>query len=251
MRTIPGHPSATLEILPCHKRVRVVLEGQTIADSRRVLILRGNAVLPVYYFPPADVKPGHLVPAAALIGHALGGHVRHFTLQAGSRRVEDAAWSFSQPTDPRLAPLDGHVAFAWDAADAWFEEDEEVFVHARDPHVRIDTMQSYDHLQVILEGTLIADSHRPLVLVETGQPVRYYLPLEDVRQDLLLFSVRTTRCPYKGVASWWSARIDGKLHADIAWSYQAPIEEIPRIKGLVAFDPEAVEAILRNGEKLA
>jgi uncharacterized protein (DUF427 family) len=246
---MPLAPS--LEVLPCFKRVRVVFAGQTIADSRDVLILRGKGVLPVYYFPRAHVKPEHLRSAAVATQDHSGGPTVHFALTVGERRAENAAWSFPDPPDPALFPLKDHIAFAWKAADAWFEEDEEVFVHARDPHVRVDTLQSSAHVQVILAGAVIADSRRPLVLVETNHPVRYYLPADDVRLDLLAFSVKTTRCPYKGVASYWSAVIDGTVYPDIAWQYRDPIAEMPRIRGLTAFYPEAVDAVLRDGEKVA
>jgi uncharacterized protein (DUF427 family) len=241
---------AHLEVLPCAKRVRVVFAGQVIADSRKVLIMRGQGMLPVYYFPRTDVKPEHLRSSQEVTEHARAGRTEQFSLTAGDRHAQNAAWSFPQPADPALAPLKDHIAFAWKAMDAWFEEDEEVYVHARDPHVRIDTLACSAHIQVILAGTVIADSHRPLMLVETNHPVRYYLPADDVRLDLLTFSPRTTRCPYKGIASYWSAEIDGKTYENIAWFYRDPIPEIPRIKDLIAFYPDAVDAILRDGEKV-
>jgi uncharacterized protein (DUF427 family) len=241
----------TLEVLPCAKRVRVVFAGQTIADSRAVLILRGKGSLPVYYFPRAHVKPEHLRSAAEPTPDPSAGPIVRFALTVGERRAEDAAWSFAQPADLALAALKDHIAFAWKAVDAWFEEDEEVFVHARDPHVRVDTLQSSAHVQVILAGTVVADSRRPVVLVETGHPVRYYLPADDVRLDLLAFSPKTTRCPYKGVASYWSATIDGRTYEDVAWQYRDPIPEVLKIRDLIAFYPEAVDAILRDGEKVA
>ena len=64
--------------------------------------------------------------------------------------------------------------------DAWFEEDEEVFVHPRDPHHRVDVLRSSRHVRVRIDGRLVADSARPCVLFETGMPARYYLPRADV-----------------------------------------------------------------------
>ena len=245
----PGD-GALMMVLPCPKRVRAVFSGKIVADSRAVLILRGQGVLPVYYFPRADVKPTHLRSTGLGDGFGRAGPVERFDLVDEQREIRDAAWSHPQPADPALAPLRGHIGFVWGGIDAWFEEDEEVFVHPRDPHVRIDTLQSSAHLQVVLAGVTLADSRRPLVLVETNHPVRYYLPPDDVRLDLLSFSPKTTRCPYKGVASYWSASIDGTLYENVAWTYRNPIAEIPRIKDLIAFYPEAVDAILRDGTKL-
>jgi uncharacterized protein (DUF427 family) len=243
--------SGVLMVLPCQKRVRAVFAGQVVADSRNVLILRGQGILPVYYFPRIDVKPAQLRSTGLGGGPGRAGPIERFDLAGADREVRDAAWSHPQPADPALAPLKDHIAFVWEAVDAWFEEDEEVFVHPRDPQVRVDTLQSSAHIQVMLAGVVLADSHRPLVLVETNHPVRYYLPPDDCRLDLLAFSPRTTRCPYKGTASYWSAVIDGTIHENVAWTYRNPIAEILRIKDLIAFYPEAVDAILRDGEKLA
>lgn len=247
----PNHDRPLVQVLPTPKRVRVVFAGIVVADSRDVLLQRGQGRLPVYYFPRKDVKPEFLQSSGDGTTDALGGRTEHFALVADERRVEAAAWTFPQPDDPALVLLADRIAFAWRAADAWFEEDEEVFVHARDPHVRIDTLPTSAHLQVILDGMVIADTRRAMMLVETNHPVRYYLPEADIRLDLLTFSPKTTSCPYKGVASYWSATIDGQLHENIAWQYRDPIAEIPKIKGLISFYPEKVDAILRDGEKVS
>ena len=236
-----------VQVLHSPKRVRVVLGGEVIADSRDVLLLRSDAFLPVYYFPEADLRPGCLEPVGDETQHELGGRTRHWTIAAGGRRAERAAWSFVAPDDPALASLAGRVAFDWRAMDAWYEEDEEVFVHPRDPQARIDVLQASCHVQVVLGGTVVADSRRPLLLFETRLPTRCYLPMADVRLDLLTFSPRPTRCPYKGIASYWSATVDGRTWPNIAWSYREPIAEMPRIKGLIAFYDEHVDAVLRDG----
>ena len=245
------HDRPQVQVLPTPKRVRVLFAGTVVADSRDVLLLRGQGRLPVYYFPRKDVKPEFLQSFGDGTTDERGGRTEHFALVVDDRRVEGAAWTFPQPEDPALALLADRIAFTWRAVDAWFEEDEEVFVHARDPQVRVDTLPTSAHLQVILDGTVIADTHRAIMLVETNHPVRYYLPESDVRLDLLTFSPKTTRCPYKGVASYWSATVDGKLHENIAWQYRDPIPEIPKIKGLISFYPEKVDAILRDGEKVS
>lgn len=100
----------------------------------------------------------------------------------------------------RLPGLDGHVLVEWDAVDHWFEEDVEVFVHPRDPHKRIDALTSSRHVRVSIDGVVVADSHRPTVLYETLLPPCYYLPVADVRLELLSPTDTTTACPYKGWA---------------------------------------------------
>jgi len=121
--------------------------------------------------------------------------------------------------------------------DAWYEEEDEVFVHARDPHKRVDVLQSSRHVVVSVGGTVLADSRRPCLLFETGLPTRYYIPPDDVRMDLLRPSEKHTQCPYKGTASYLSSETE----EDIAWFYPEPIPEQPRIAGLIAFFNERVD----------
>ncbi len=125
--------------------------------------------------------------------------------------------------------------------DAWYEEDDQVFVHPRDPNKRVDVLHSSRHVEVKLNGVVLADSHRPSLLFETGLPTRYDLPKADVRQDLLFPSETHTACPYKGVASYWSARLADNVFEDVAWEYPHPIPECTKIEHLVCFYPEKVE----------
>ena len=253
-RLQPREPSTPrlVNVLSSPKRIRVKFNGETIADSRSVLVLRANHFLPIYFFPRAAVRPDYLRPSDHRGRHDLGGDTVHWSLEVADKRAENAAWSFPNPIDQTLAPLVDHVAFDWNAVDQWFEEDEEVFVHARDPYARIDTLRSASHVQIWLEGELVADSKRPVLLFETHLPTRFYIPHEDVRLDRLVPSDRQTRCPYKGTASYWSARLkDGSIRQDVAWEYRDPIPEIPKIRGLIAFYPDAVDEIRLDGERVA
>ena len=118
-----------------------------------------------------------------------------------TRWPTDAAWEY--PDSP-IDELRGHLRFEWGAMDAWFEEDEEVFVHPRDPYSRVDILTSSRHVEVDVGGVRLADTHRPTLLFETGLPARYYVPKVDVRLDLLRPSPTTSACPYKGFAQYWS-----------------------------------------------
>jgi uncharacterized protein (DUF427 family) len=251
-RLVPREASAPplVNLLASPKRIRVVFNGVPIADSRHVLVLRGNHFLPVYYFPAGDVLAGALRPSEHREDHERGGTAIHWTIAVGDRTAPDAAWGYEAP-EPALDALRGHVAFKWNAVDAWFEEDEEVFVHARDPYARIDILQGSSLVEVRLGGELIARSSRPVLLFETHLPTRYYLPPEDVRLDLLRRSDKTSRCPYKGTAGYWSAEIGGRRHDDIAWDYLTPIPEAVRIAGLISFYGDAVDSITRDGEPIS
>jgi uncharacterized protein (DUF427 family) len=125
----------------------------------------------------------------------------------------------------------------------WFEEAEQVHVHARDTSKRVDVVASDRHVVVSVDGTVLADSRRPHALFETPLPPRWYLPRADVRLDLLEPSPTVSRCPYKGTATWWSH--GGR---DLAWSYEDPVPECPRIAGLIAFFDEHVDVEL-DGER--
>jgi len=125
--------------------------------------------------------------------------------------------------------------------DSWFEEDEEVYTHARDPYTRVDILASSRRVRVLLDGIELADSTSSMMLFETGLPVRYYLPKTHVRMDLLERSQTVTYCPYKGRADTWSVRVDGILHEDLAWTYPAPLPESQKIAGRVAFYNEKLD----------
>lgn len=185
------------------KRVRAVLAGEVVADTLRPKLVWESPHYPWYWLPAEDVRLD-LVPDALVTGHGDGG-------------------------------LEGHVRLDWEAMDHWFEEDEEVYVHPRSPYTRVDILNSSRHVEVLVDGVVVADSHQPRLLFETGLPTRYYLPLTDVRLGLLRPSGTVTHCPYKGEASYWSVEVDGKRHDDIAWTYRTPLPESQKITGLVAF----------------
>jgi uncharacterized protein (DUF427 family) len=125
--------------------------------------------------------------------------------------------------------------------DAWFEEDEQVFTHPRDPYTRVDILPSSRHIRIEVEGVTVAESSKPTLLFETKLPVRYYLPKTHVRMDLLQPSESVSYCPYKGQAEYWSLRVDDTVHADLAWSYRTPLPESQRIAGLISFYTDKVD----------
>jgi uncharacterized protein (DUF427 family) len=226
------------------KRIRVYLGGEVVADSRRTKLVWEKPYYPVYYFPEADVRSDLLVDTGETHRSPSRGTATISTVKAGGAEAPDAARVW------RAANIEGiadHVSFVWNAMDAWFEEDEEVFVHARDPYTRVDILQSSRHIEVEVDGVKVADSHQPRLLFETGLPVRYYLPKTDVRLDLLTPTETRTDCPYKGTASYWSVDAAGTIHRDIVWGYQAPTLESIQISGYLSFYNEKVD-IYVDGE---
>ena len=143
--------------------------------------------------------------------------------------------------DSPIEELRDLVRLDWHSMDAWFEEDEEVFTHPRDPYTRVDILASSRHVRVEVEGVTIGESASPRLLFETGLPVRYYLPKTHVRLDLLIPTDTVTHCPYKGRAEYWSVRVPDGVRDDLAWSYRTPLPESHKIAGLIAFYNEKVD----------
>lgn len=213
-------------------RVRGLFAGETVIDADRPLLVHEQDRLPVFHFREADVRRDLLEPEGEQDG------VHRFALRVGDRVAPNAGWTYGESCD-RL--LQGLYTFAWEALDEWFGEDEQLHGHPRDPFSRIDVFPTTRHVRISLDGELLADSRRACVLVETGLPPRYYLPPEDVRMDLLESSTTRTRCAYKGSASYWSARVVGRLVDDLAWSYPEPQHDAEPVRGLVCFFNERVD----------
>ncbi|MEA2642373.1 MAG: hypothetical protein QOF51_3767 [Chloroflexota bacterium] len=239
-------PNHRVDVEPSPRRVRVEFNGQTIADSTRVLLLRETRHLPVYYFPMDDVRMELLTPTDNHTTCPYKGEASYWTIKVGDRESVDAVWGYLDPP-PDRQDIKGHLAFYWDRMDHWYEEAEEVFKHPRDPYHRVDAIQSSRHVRIVVNGETVADTARPCLLFETGHPTRYYIPQDDVRMDLLAPTETHSVCPYKGQASYWSANVNGEAARNIAWGYLNPIAECPKIKGLVSFFNEKVDVYV-DGE---
>jgi uncharacterized protein (DUF427 family) len=210
------HPTPQFDELtyyPTSRWIRGTRDGVTVIDSRRaVLVWEPGKMVPIYAFPVDDVAVAWTDEAAPL----------------GARYFDD----------PDLA---GYVTVPWDALEHWYEEDEEVFVHPRDPFVRVDALRSSRHVRVARDGRLIAKSDAPLLVFETGLPTRYYLPERDVDASVLAKSDLQTGCPYKGFASYRDVVLEGRRHPNLFWYYKAPFGEVSAIQGYLAPYSERVD----------
>lgn len=230
-----------IRIVDSPKRVRAYLGGEPVADSFSPRLVWEGAPYPAYYFPSADVRTDLLTPAPCLGPPSPLGERCCFDVAAGARVAEGAAWQYPGSPFEALRDL---IRLEWAAMDAWFEEDEEVYVHPRSPYVRVDVLASSRHVQVVLNGVGVADSRQPRLLFETGLPTRYYLPQLDLHTHLLLPSSTLTRCPYKGTAEYWSVEAGGQLFEDVVWCYRTPAPESMKIAGLACFLNERVDLYL-------
>src|SRR5215471_5246605 len=223
------------------KRVRTYLGGKLIADSKHLKLVWEVPYYPAYYFPREDVRMELLTLNGRTRRSPSRGDAHNFTVKGGDRVVEDAAWHYPESPVEELRDL---IRFEWGAMDAWFEEDEEVFVHPHDPYTRIDILHSSRHVEVEVNGVKIADTRRPTLLFETRLPTRYYIPKLDVRMDLLSPTETVTGCAYKGFAQYWSVHAGCEMIKDLAWSYKTPLPENIKIAGLVAFYNERADFIV-------
>lgn len=193
-------PKVVTYVEPFPRRVRGVRGGETVVDSDAVQLVHRSRHLPHWAFPAADVSI-------------------------------DARPSEAVP---------GHVEVDWDAVDEWYEEDEPVPVHVRDPYHRVDCCSTSRRIRITLADVVLADTTAALALYETGLPVRWYLPPEAVRMDLLERSATSSGCPYKGTASYWSAHVQDRVVEDVAWGYLDPLRESERVRGHLCFYDDKV-----------
>jgi uncharacterized protein (DUF427 family) len=245
---------------PTEKRIRATLGGRTVVDSTRALLVwEPKRVVPTYAVPVDDVdgeigaaEPGLedpdfrvprlgdrpvYDPSVPFSVHTAAGEP--LTIRAPGDDREAAAF---RPSDRALA---GYLILDFSGLDAWYEEDERNVGHPRDPFHRIDIVHSSRHVRVELDGEVLAESSAPHLLFEPPLPVRYYLPRDDVRTELLRPSETTSFCAYKGQASYWSlADAD-----DVAWTYVEPLREAAEVTGRIAFFNERVDLVV-EGERL-
>jgi uncharacterized protein (DUF427 family) len=239
----PSRGGDAVRTEPWPRRVRGVLHHEVVVDTTEAVLQFEEHHLAVWYFPEQAIRLDLLEPSTKRTECPVKGTASYWHLRVGDDLVKNAVWSYQDPI-PGREDLAGLYAFYWDKLDAWFEEDDEVFVHPRDPYHRVDVLNSSRTVRVELDGVVLAESSRPRLLFETSLPMRSYLPRADVHVELLEPSATTSQCPYKGVASYWSARIGDRLVPDIAWTYRFPIPECPKVEGLIAFYDEHVDTYL-------
>ena len=162
--------------------VRVNFNGETIADSTDAHLLFETRHLPVYYFPRADVRLDLMTPTDHHTFCPYKGTASYWTIKVGDRTSENALWGYPEPFE-EVAEIANFVAFYWNRVDAWFEEDEEIFVHPRDPYKRVDVVQSSRPVQIVVGGEVVAETRRARFLFETRLPTRLHdqAPLDEAR----------------------------------------------------------------------
>jgi uncharacterized protein (DUF427 family) len=226
-------PAHKLLMHPFPRRVRAEVAGRTVLDTTRGVLLHETALPARFYVPETDLDASAFVPSDLTTHCPFKGDATYRSLQVGDRFVQDALWTYPDPT-PEASWLAGYASLYWEAADAWFDEDEQVRA-LTDPYHRVDVRRSSRHVQVLAGDTVVAESHAPVALAETGLPLRWYLSPDDVLVPLEP-TTTSTYCPYKGDAVYWTVRLpDGRELTDAVWAYPQPFPESTGIGGRVSF----------------
>jgi uncharacterized protein (DUF427 family) len=251
MKDILSVAREQLRYEPIEPRVRALIGSGAVVDSTRaVLVWEPGRVVPSYAVPADDIsvrmepapadgdRPADVLhPGIAFGVHTAAGEPLTIGGRAGAGfRLADA-------------DLDGYVVLDFKAFDGWYEEDEPVAGHPRDPYHRVEVRRSARPVRIEVDGEVIAETVGARFVLETNLPARFYLSRDDVRAELRP-SARRTYCPYKGEAAYWSVEAGGRLHEDLGWSYERPLPEMAPLTGLVAFWDERVDVFL-DGEPRA
>jgi uncharacterized protein (DUF427 family) len=220
------------------RRIRAIFGGQTVVDTTRAMLLHETGLPPQVYVPIDDIRADLIQPTEHHTYCPFKGTASYWTVTAGDQQAENAIWSYPEPNQESSWLL-GYAGFYWEAMDEWYDEDERLEGRLRDPYHRVDVRRSSRPVRVVLNdsdsGTVLAETSRPLLLSETGLPNRFYLPVEDVRLDLLEPSDTHTVCQYKGTASYWSVTADGRKLTDAVWSYPQAEGDSAAVSGYLCF----------------
>ena len=241
MSEFPPSIANVNHVAPAPRRVRGIVGRQPAFDTTRALYVWEWPHYPQYYIPRADVKMEFLTLHGDPIQTPQGKAQRYSLGDRAASPHQSARLILESPVEG----LRDHFRFTWEALDQWFEEDEEIFVHPRNPYTRVDALRSTRTVRVELEGAVLAQSTAPIMLFETGLPTRYYIDPGDVNFEHLTPSGTRTECPYKGrTTGYWSVTVNGKPRADLAWMYSFPTRQVLPIMGLVAFLNEKVDIFI-------
>jgi len=237
-------PFEAPQIEDSKRRVRVLFGGKVVVDSYKPKLVWEHPYYPLYFFPSSDL-PSPLLQKSDQVGPVEGTNL--YDLVVRDRVAKGAVTEFTG--EGKHKELAGLFKIEFASADAWFEEDDRIYVHPKDPYKRVDILQTSRHVRIEVNGVEVANTRRAYFLFETGLRRRTYIPVMDVQFDLLSPSQTTSACPYKGWANYFDVELpNGEVHKDIVWYYRTPTAECMKIVGLLAFYDEKV-TVWVDGEK--
>lgn len=226
-------PERALFMHPFPRRVRAERSGRTVLDTDRGFLLHETELLPVLYAPTEDFDRTLLRGSDHTTHCPVKGDAVYWSLVAGDT-VPNAVWAYPTPVSG-AEWLSGLAAMRWDAADAWYDEEEQVHGHLRDPYHRVDVRLSGNLVRVSTRDETAALTGQPKVLSETGLPNRFYIPRGDITDGILAPSATRAHCPYKGEAHYFDVHLGGRELADAAWHFPAPLKDGRDVRDHVCF----------------
>ncbi len=232
-------PNGRVAVEPVLKRIRVRFAGEVIADTTNALLLLERDHHPIYYLPLADIRAEFLEPVETSSFCPWKGTARYWDVVVGDQRSPKAVWGYPEAHDDGL-DLRQYAAFYWNRVDDWFEEDERVAGHPRDPYVRVDVLRSSRYVTASIGDKVLAESRSTRILFETGKPPRFFFPRIGVSISELAGSDTVSSSPYLGTAHHLAHRTTDGVLRDVAWFYTEPTPEAAGVAELVTFDPRLV-----------
>lgn len=220
-------------IVPTEKWIRIYINDVLIAESfSPLLLLDNNGRQIVYFFNKFIVKTEYFIDSEYTGKNNM---FRYWHIKINEKEITNAAYTYNENAQGEFRKLIGYIGFKWEAISKIMEEEDVLIGHPRNPFHRIDTRPSTRLIQFKIGETIIAESKRSIALFETDLRVRYYIPMSDIKMNLLEESKITSICPYKGIASYWNINLDGQLYQDVAWSYLNPFSDAMLVKGYICF----------------
>ena len=233
----------------CNKRIRLKFNKTFVVDSLRSRLLFEDGHIPMYYFPKDDIETKYFSKTDLITNCPYKGDATYWTLEINGRKVINAAWSYEQPLYSQ-EQLKGLLAFYWKSIDNWYEEEEEIFSHPKDPYVRLDAIKSNRKIRIFFDELLIAESNNSTILFQTGLPPQYYFLKNDIIPELKLADIKS-RCAYRGIADHFSININNKFLENIAMSFKRPPSEMTGIKDLICFDHNKINIVANDSNLIS
>lgn len=223
------------------RRVRAIFGGEVVLDSERGKLLHETGHLPQLYVLEDDLRADLLEPTEHRTHCPHKGDASYWSFRVADRVADNAVWAYLTPNDEASWLGGGYRGIYFEAMDAWFDEDEEIVGHLRDPYHRVDVRKSSRQVRVLVNGRVVADTRHAMILSETGLPNRYYIPRRDIDLAVLEPSAKHTVCPYKGTSSYYTLAVDGQRLNDAGWFYPEPLNDAARLGDHLCFLADGIE----------
>ena len=233
-------PAHKILFQPDGRRLRALVGDTLVLDTTGAHLLHETGIRPVPYVPFGDFDADLLQRTDTTTHCPFKGDASYWSLRVGDELRPDAVWAYMQPLE-EAAWLRGFAALPFAAVDSWMVEDETIAGSLRDPYHRVDVHQSSRRVRVSVGDDVIADCARPVLVFETGAPVRAYVSRRDIVPGHMAPSRTRTTSPYMGEATYWHVLAGGQTFDDGAWSYELPLAEAMKIAGHVCIEADGID----------